>query len=306
MRIFFFVFVLLCETWAKHLNCPQVSNFLTSYVDLLLRIENRIAPVNEFCSDKVATELYTNATYWFNNATHNATCREKNLDKNRLNIVQLMYDQMSNIWETAHCQDCKDHANETTRFKELSDQLDSCIHNHTKESESICTLCADDYNDVQHVYGEILNSRKGSICFDIEDSMNQTRYKWSATYKCCKDKRHSQTAFISFASAICMCPLIFYAIMYFTTIRREANAQAACSPLVDDSGLGTSRVAERSAPNSTAGQQADEGQLPFNDLNQEKSSNLPAGSRNPSDLLLCNNIDTDLLGAADSSSLLVK
>ena len=45
--------------------------------------------------------------------------------------------------------------------------------------------------------------------------MNKTRHEWSVTYKCCKGKRDSLTAFYSMASAIFIISISFYVAVYF-------------------------------------------------------------------------------------------
>lgn len=45
--------------------------------------------------------------------------------------------------------------------------------------------------------------------------MNKTRREWSVTYKCCKGKRDSLTAFYSMASAIFIISISFYVAVYF-------------------------------------------------------------------------------------------
>lgn len=45
--------------------------------------------------------------------------------------------------------------------------------------------------------------------------MNKTRRDWSVTYKCCKGKRDSLTAFYSLASAIFVIAVSFYVAVYF-------------------------------------------------------------------------------------------
>lgn len=45
--------------------------------------------------------------------------------------------------------------------------------------------------------------------------MNKTRRNWSVTYKCCKGKRDSLTAFYSLASAIFIIAVSFYGAVFF-------------------------------------------------------------------------------------------
>ena len=45
--------------------------------------------------------------------------------------------------------------------------------------------------------------------------MNKTRREWSVSYKCCRGKRDSLTAFYSMASAIFIISISFYVAVYF-------------------------------------------------------------------------------------------
>ena len=45
--------------------------------------------------------------------------------------------------------------------------------------------------------------------------MNKTRREWSSTFKCCKDKRDSLTAFYSTASAVFIIFISFYGAVYY-------------------------------------------------------------------------------------------
>lgn len=52
--------------------------------------------------------------------------------------------------------------------------------------------------------------------------MNKTRHEWSSTFKCCRDKRDSLTAFYSLCSAIFIIAITFYCSVYCVGIRRSS------------------------------------------------------------------------------------
>lgn len=165
------------------------------------------------------------------------------MNQNRLNVFQALYDQMTSIWDAAYCQDCLSNKNDTTEFFDYYDELQMC----TKLYTNPCDVCAGNYSLMQVYYEGLVQNRKGLICFDIEDRMNQTRYAWSAIYNCCKGKQHSQTAFIWFASGISSLPVIFYVMMYLITCRKEARERAA-APLLNDQSVAGTVVEERDEP----------------------------------------------------------
>lgn len=230
----------------KHHNeseCMPVKNFVAAYARFLNTIPQNIYPVNTFCTARNSTFDYKSASYWFHNASSDDLCKAQNFHHNRLNIIRTLYDQMESIWSAAHCQSCVDHKNATDEFFTLLGELDDCID---QNSEHPCEPCAGNYSLVQDYYKNIADMSKGQICFDIEDRMNHTRYNWSAEYNCCKDKQHSTKAFVGFASLTCSLPVIFYAMMYFITMRKESREQAAMAPLLDNQPDGN--VAEEPQP----------------------------------------------------------
>lgn len=209
-------------------DCKEIQRFVAEYVRLLNQFPTETYPVYSFCTSNLTVLHYKQAVDWFHAAQGNKTCQQ-NLNQNRLNVFQTLYDQMTSIWDAAHCQDCVSNQNDTAEFFGQYEELQTCIQKHADP----CDACAGNYSHMQEYYEGLVQSRKGSICFDIEDRMNQTRYAWSAIYNCCKGKQHSQTAFICFASGISSLPVIFYVIMYLITCRKEARERAA-APLLND------------------------------------------------------------------------
>lgn len=209
-------------------DCELIRNFVGDYARFIKQMSIQTYPVNKFCSSNDTVAHYESAFEWFNYAKANESCAAE-FNHNRLNIVQTLYDQMTSIWENAHCADCVSNQNDTAEFLKLYDSQLNC----TKVSKDPCNVCAGNYTKLQQFYEDLVKSRQGIVCFDIEDRMNQTRYAWSAVYNCCKGKQHSQKAFIWFASGISGLPVVFYIAMYFITQRKEARERAAAPPLND-------------------------------------------------------------------------
>lgn len=209
-------------------DCELIRNFVGDYAKFLKQMSIQTYPLNNFCSNNDTVAHYQDAVDWFAKAKANESCAA-DFHHNRLNVIQTLYDQMTSIWESAHCTDCVSNKNDTAKFMELYDEQQSC----TAVSRNPCEMCSGNYSELQHFYENLVKARNGIICFDIEDRMNQTRYAWSAVYNCCKGKQHSQKAFIWFASGISSLPVVFYMAMYFMTRRKEARERAA-APLLND------------------------------------------------------------------------
>lgn len=226
-----------CSTSVSHIHrthpppdrdCEQIRNFVGDYTKFLKQMSIQTYPVNKFCSSNDTVLHYQAAVESFGNAKSNESCAA-DFNHNRLNVIQTLYDQMTSIWESAHCADCVSNQNDTADFMELYEAQQNC----TAVNSNPCEVCAGNYTQMQHFYEDLVKARGGIVCFDIEDRMNQTRYAWSAIYNCCKGKQHSQTAFIWFASGISGLPVVFYLAMYLITRRKEARERAA-APLLND------------------------------------------------------------------------
>lgn len=212
-------------------ECMQVENFVSHYRRLLSIIPQNIVPQSRYCSHENFTLFHNKAVGEYNEAIINETCH---FHLHKLNVIGMLFNQMQDIWNTANCQDCVDNQNDTIMFFELSEELNSCIQSH---HESPCLACAYNYTAVQDKYESMNKQRRGKLCFDIDDQMNQTRHAWSATFNCCKDKQRSQKLFITFASIFSSLPLVFYAAMYFMARRKEKWEELTRVPLLDDNDL---------------------------------------------------------------------
>lgn len=279
-------------------DCNQLEKFVKEYGSFIGQFTLETYPVNSFCTSNQTVWHYKTAVEWFGYAQSNKTC-ERSLNQNRLNVFQMLNDQMTSIWDAAHCQDCVSNQKDTEEFFDYYDEMQRC----TKKYTNPCDVCSGNYTQMQTFYENLVQNRKGMICFDIEDRMNQTRYGWSAIYNCCKGKQHSQTAFIWFASGISSLPVIFYVMMYLITLRKEARQQAAAPLLNDQSMAGT--VEERDRPQAcTSG--ASHGVL--EDDNQKsietepKLNNLDKAGVRESKLIDLNECSNDLRTEQDLKS----
>lgn len=235
MNIFSAILSLLLATQALafYQNCRQVNYFKGQFEKIFRLIPDNVYPVFSVCTNENFTRDYHIAIEQYNEASKDPLCQEINFKRSKVNMVEIMHSQLVSVWEVANCQDCLDRRNETVEFFSLFDQLDSCINSHKEVSP--CEPCAGNYSEVQSRYEQLAKGHRDSICFDIEDRMNQTRHRWSAEFNCCKNKQHSKKAFVAFASSLCSLPVIFYLVMYLVTRRKEAREGLVNGPLLDDS-----------------------------------------------------------------------
>lgn len=93
--------------------------------------------------------------------------------------------------------------------------------------------------------------------------MNKTRQEWSGTFKCCKDKHDSMTAFYGVFSSVFVVTLIFYITVYAT-----GNDQ-----LVDV--LDVCQVSPPSLPEVSAAPSTSSSQRNWNSTKQKKKKDKP-------------------------------
>uniref|UniRef100_A0A182QJS8 Uncharacterized protein n=1 Tax=Anopheles farauti TaxID=69004 RepID=A0A182QJS8_9DIPT len=216
-------FVLMCAcigtVWAEP-DCAMIHKFLHQTSSLLKALPQHTYPVFTLCTDSIVVKEYRDAIEFYHNMTNTPVCA-KYLGHNRMNVYETIYGQLTSLWAAANCDACAGAVNETNTFMAQSATLQSCL----ASSPNPCESCDSLYQHVQQLYGQMEKEQHGPdrICFDIADRMNQTRRAWSAQYNCCKDKRRSMVSFASIGSVACAVPLMFYVVMHFVAMRREAR-----------------------------------------------------------------------------------
>ncbi|XP_038105474.1 osteopetrosis-associated transmembrane protein 1 [Culex quinquefasciatus] len=203
-------------------NCNQIEQFAGQFERFFKQVPLYVYPAFTICSNDNITQHYKEAMTIWANATADHICQVMNFERrSKSNPAVMMHDQLVSFWTTANCQDCLDRRNQTVEFFTEFAGLDGCIKQESDQALSPCGPCADTYQKVQGMYEALAKGHKETLCFDVEDRMNQTRHRWSAEFNCCKNKQNSKTSFIGTASAFCSVPLVFYAIMFFVTRRKE-------------------------------------------------------------------------------------
>ena len=179
-------------------------------------ILNNLRPMN-ICRNSV--NEYVDLQDSYRDLISNETCLDLYLNSDQLNIVGTIYDQAIEIWNTANCDDCYQQydngslilADETNRFFNLSSTLNECFTSAI--GRNICTHCLDKYRALGFFYLFLEETRKTTICFDMQDQMNQTRSNWSGLYGCQRAELLIRP-FLIICAIIILAALTFYVSCY--------------------------------------------------------------------------------------------
>uniref|UniRef100_A0A1Q3FJN8 Osteopetrosis-associated transmembrane protein 1 n=1 Tax=Culex tarsalis TaxID=7177 RepID=A0A1Q3FJN8_CULTA len=212
-------------------NCDAVFKFEGQFEKIVALIPFHVYPVYTICTNVQFTKEYQTAMELYAKAAADPVCVQMNFKRSKVNLIDMMHDQLVALWTTANCQDCLDRANQTRDFFANFDALDKCLVKHL---HSPCDPCADSYSSIQGQYEALVKDHKDTLCVDVEDRMNQTRHRWSAEFNCARNRQHSTTTFVVIASVFCSLPVVFYVVMYVVTRAREARERRR-EPLLDDS-----------------------------------------------------------------------
>ncbi|XP_026485839.2 osteopetrosis-associated transmembrane protein 1 [Vanessa tameamea] len=160
------------------------------------------------------------------NTTINGTsCRSIFISQDRLNAVQEYHDNILSIWNKGNCNGCFDWIqgkpslkNDTIRFyKMTNDTMDCIVKNMDPDNTEVCNRCIQSYMQLDNFYKTLSSDSIGvdSVCMDIVDSMNATRYIWSKNLNCCKLRKKPEVVFLCCAGIIAILPLIYYLTVRF-------------------------------------------------------------------------------------------
>ncbi|TMW39570.1 hypothetical protein DOY81_015350, partial [Sarcophaga bullata] len=109
--------------------------------------------------------------------------------------------------------------NNSDIFHEKNITFYDCIFDY---HDKPCDKCKEKYMDLNSFYTSLDQHNNGEVCFDMQDSMNRTRYKWSKELQCCL--REYNTLYFSIALGITTClTFMFYCSTYLITKRQERN-----------------------------------------------------------------------------------
>jgi len=123
-----------------------------------------------------------------------SNCHQEILQSDYVQVVSVMYQDVTDLWQRSNCDQCFDIANKTVykvkndtkiMMNKIDDTLD-CFNDFAviggDDSDDVCTYCHNLYYDANSKYKDI-KQRKG-LCSDLVDAMNQTRLNWGEKYHC--------------------------------------------------------------------------------------------------------------------------
>uniref|UniRef100_A0A8D8XE17 Osteopetrosis-associated transmembrane protein 1 n=1 Tax=Cacopsylla melanoneura TaxID=428564 RepID=A0A8D8XE17_9HEMI len=216
-------------------DCDELLNsFAHATANYTLCTINHARPIHvcESCIDSYLEVLQTYNQIMKLDVEDDKPCRQELINLDRLQVVEKGYNFVLDLWHKASCSECfkKDDngftiANQTDttlHLKYYFELTEACILNNLNSSSNVtsqvCDLCKEDYSTLNTYY----NQHK-VVCMDIVDRINITRYKWSTTLRCCLDRMKFDMPFIVSTGALCLLPLLFYIILYFSSKNAEFN-----------------------------------------------------------------------------------
>lgn len=132
---------------------------------------------------RITMEFYEKLFSTFDTHNTSATCSDKILNKNRMNVIINFIGYSKNLWTSANCDECYEELTEmnqnfsstTEAFLESHSTFTDCVQNitsHQLNSSLVCLHCDADYQKLNNLYESIKKSTENKICFDLEDKVS--------------------------------------------------------------------------------------------------------------------------------------
>ncbi|KAI4463342.1 osteopetrosis associated transmembrane protein 1 [Holotrichia oblita] len=149
-------------------------------------------------------------------------CYDQYIGLDRLEIIETMYIDVRNLWNTAKCDACfimdngtltPEPSNKTLKFYELYEKTALCIKTELKQNNTkiMCDKCIHLYIELNDYYDSISNiNAEIANCMDIVDLMNGTRTSWSK--QCCRYRHHEEYVFIISTCLVLVITVLFYSL----------------------------------------------------------------------------------------------
>jgi hypothetical protein len=138
-----------------------------------------------FAAKRITNEYFQKLFTNFDKKNTSATCADKLLNKNKMNVISTFVKYSEDLWETANCDSCyedstsihQNFSNNTKEFLELHHLFRECVSNVTSHNNSIvCLHCDNDYQSLNNIYEHI--KKTGKVCFDLEDKVSEEVEVW--------------------------------------------------------------------------------------------------------------------------------
>lgn len=183
-------------------------------------------------------------------------CRNLVIDNDRLNLVIVMHDQVTQMWEKAFCKDCFEWdesgnldlnlSRNALDFLSFSEDFNTCHVNNVFEA---CIECSAVYTKLNHFYLTLEESHHKKICFDLQDQMNRSRSLWSKVFKCTSDKNNSMFNFVITSTFFTLLVVGFYGATTYSTLVAEDREFVGLTDNSNDD----NEVLTRDAPSVNSG-----------------------------------------------------
>lgn len=166
---------------------------------------------------------YDDMVHDYDNIVSDLNCSIEIINSNRLNIVYDTQKFLVDVWSKGFCDDCFNGtvtSEETQTFINMTKDFEDCLKTH--QTNNSCKECSAKYADLNSLYKNMEEAKKGKICFDNQDMMNRTRSHWSKDLQCCR-REYSLTLFFITSSLFTALPILFYFGMFSYTKYVERN-----------------------------------------------------------------------------------
>lgn len=199
-------------------------------------------------------------------------CKKSLLDSDRVQVINSVYSDFEDIWNSADCNRCfvsnsitetengtvKFTLRETTiAFHDLYNNFTHCIGNISaiKPNNTKCKDCATYYNQMNTMFDKLLNDKDSPqhVCMDIVDMMNYTRLLWGDTLNCTKFRKEYGSV-ISIGIVLLLIPPLFYICMkvYGTKKEKEIIRQKRLSIYNQDNSFSYTVTTVTASPETEA------------------------------------------------------
>lgn len=158
------------------------------------------------------TDIYTNISSE-QVGPGNGSCGVSLLRSDRLSVVNLLYNNLKDIWTRADCVKCVTEGfdsptNDTLYYMAMRNETITCFKKYQQGNHSdLCKNCKSTYKELNDLYSRM--EKNSTMCIDIEDTMNITRKMWSKTFNC-SFPREETVPVIAVSSFMLFLPIIFY------------------------------------------------------------------------------------------------
>eukprot|EP00066_Takifugu_rubripes_P006853 XP_003971934.2 PREDICTED: osteopetrosis-associated transmembrane protein 1 [Takifugu rubripes] len=143
----------------------------------------------------------------------NESCKEILLHSDRLMLLDLLHNSLSDIWTQSNCDRCittgyRSLTNDTLVFLATLNQTLTCFEKNQQDNQTeLCKSCKGIYGELNKLYNRLDKSQ--AVCIDMEDSMNTTHRLWSTSFNC-SVPRAETVPVIAVSSFMLFLPVIFY------------------------------------------------------------------------------------------------